>query len=170
MATSLEELLAGSTGFQKPPRPELPTLRDLQEIRQLANRIEAQGKRLYARYSLGPDADAIVGSSANQFTKQAEVGLAFNPVMAADVAGGIRDYAYILWQKPQTLCWLATGEWVARGTDGDSLLNNWQPVAWVHMRAVVEALCRADGDAVLIRMGEIQGMRRGLAPGFRVGL
>lgn len=137
----------------------MQTVQTLDELVRLVEREHAAGRAVYVRYSRGPALDGKRGVSLNHQTGQREAGLSVNGLTEHSdlwgvnghtateyVATAIYEYVYLLMQGGRgTYPWLLTGTEVARGSDNEPLVQDWQPVARVAPAVLDEA--RAEIEA-----------------------
>lgn len=128
----------------------------LSELVETVKKLDGEGKKVFVRYSLGPDTDRKGRGSRNYQTGRVENGLScenLNPerwfVANAHVTGNtvekwvamqLLSYSFMLHQGLDgTRCWILTGECVGKGSDNEPLVDNWKPVAWVSESVIKEA-------------------------------
>ncbi|MFD0381569.1 DUF6098 family protein [Streptomyces stramineus] len=125
---------------------DLTTLHALDEV---ADRI-TRTRRLYVRWSLGPEADLSTASSRDELTGVPLPGLSASPL---DVEPWWEDRPVRLWaaRRLYDYChlprlrggdvrpWLLRGRENGRGPDNEPLVRDVEPLAWIDPKVIDEA-------------------------------
>lgn len=118
------------------------TINTLDELEAIVTKLQAEGKRVYVRYSRHPVADCKRGYSINHANGDEEAGLSCNslqcpswyPVNGRKVRGylamQVGDYSYMRFQGGAK-GWLLTGTYCGRGSDNEALVSDARPVAYI---------------------------------------
>lgn len=128
----------------------MQTLTTFADLVALVAQTEQSGQPVFVRWSRGPQLDCRAGwVSRNHQTGQAEAGLSVNSVTdvkygvltttPARIAQQVTEYSYLRLGTTSIQPWLLTGTICGWGSDGEPLVCDVQPVAWIAEPAVVEA-------------------------------
>ncbi|MFE6280829.1 DUF6098 family protein [Streptomyces sp. NPDC057877] len=125
---------------------DLPVIGTLAELTRLVERH----RRLYVRWSRGPEADLSAASSTDDLTGVPMPGLSANPLDVEEwwrgrpvelwVARRLHDYSHLPRDKgPDVRPWILQGRETGRGPDNEPLVAEVRPLCRLEPRVIDEA-------------------------------